>query len=444
MKPNVDETHDPALESWVPTANEPVCDFPVQNLPLGVFRRKGAEETAGVGVAIGDRILDIGECREAGLFQGLAFTAALSCGVPALNPLMGLGREFRAALRKSLSELLRTNGPSDERARKIAERALVPMSSAELLLPVEIGDYTDFYASLHHATNVGRMFRPENPLLPNYKHVPIAYHGRASSIRASGEPVRRPRGQTRDDAAESPVFGPSKLLDYELELGFFVGPGNALGSPIPIGGAAEHLFGCCIVNDWSARDVQKWEYQPLGPFLSKSFMTTISPWVVTAEALAPFRVPAARREAGDPAPLEYLFAEEDRARGGIEVTLEAYLSTAAMREKGIAPVRLSRAGFAEMYWTPAQMIAHHTSNGCNLRPGDLLASGTVSGPAAESLGCLLELTRRGAEPIRLPTGEERRFLQDGDEVAMRGYCEREGFARIGFGECRGAVAAAPA
>jgi fumarylacetoacetase len=316
------------------------------------------------------------------------------------------------------------------------------MSSAELLLPVEIGDYTDFYSSVHHATNVGRMFRPENPLLPNYKYVPIAYHGRASSIRVSGEPVLRPRGQTKDDAAGSPVFGPTKLLDYELELGMFIGPGNALGHPIPVGSAAEHLFGCCIVNDWSARDVQKWEYQPLGPFLSKSFMTTLSPWVVTAEALEPYRVGAAQRAADDPAPLEYLSSEEDRSRGGIGVTLEVYLSTAAMRESGSAPVRLSRGSFAEMYWTPAQMIAHHTSNGCNLRPGDLLASGTVSGPTAGSLGCLLELTRRGADPIPLPTGEERRFLQDGDEVIMRGFCERDGFARVGFGECRGVVSAA--
>jgi fumarylacetoacetase len=441
MKLNIDETHDPALESWVESANDASNDFPVQNLPLGVFVRKGADETAGVGIAIGDRILDVAECREAGVFKGLAFTAALSCGVPSLNPLMGLGREYRAALRKRLSEILRSGGPVDDRTRQVVERALVPMSSADLLLPVEIGDYTDFYASLHHATNVGRMFRPESPLLPNYKHVPIAYHGRASSIRASGEPVRRPRGQTKDDGAESPVFGPTRLLDYELELGFFIGPGNPLGSPIPIGRASEHLFGCCIVNDWSARDVQKWEYQPLGPFLSKSFMTTVSPWVVTAEALEPYRVAACRRDEGDPAPLDYLSFDEDRSRGGIDVTLEVYLSTSAMREAGIAPVRLSRGSFAEMYWTPAQMIAHHTSNGCNLRPGDLLASGTVSGPSSGSLGSLLELTRRGAEPIRLPTGEERRFLEDGDEVVMRGFCEREGFARVGFGECRGIATA---
>ena len=442
MKLRIDETHDPALKSWVESANDPANDFPIQNLPLGVFRRKGAEETAGVGVAIGDRILDVAECREGGAFKGVAFTAALACGVPSLNPLMGLGREHRAALRKRLSELLRGDGPPDERTRRIVERALVPMSAAELLLPVEIGDYTDFYASVHHATNVGRMFRPENPLLPNYKYVPIAYHGRASSIRVSGEPVIRPRGQTKDDGCDAPVFGPTKLLDYELELGFFIGPGNPLSTPLTIDRATEHLFGCCIVNDWSARDIQKWEYQPLGPFLSKSFMTTISPWVVTAEALEPYRVAAFQRAAGDPAPLDYLSSEEDRARGGIDAMLEVYLSTAAMREARIPPVRLSRGGFAEMYWTPAQMIAHHTSNGCNLRPGDLLASGTVSGPSKDSLGCLLELTRRGTEPIRLPTGEERRFLQDGDEVVMRGFCEREGFARVGFGECRGIATAA--
>ncbi|MBP2681886.1 MAG: fumarylacetoacetase [Candidatus Krumholzibacteriota bacterium] len=440
MKLKIDETHDPSLKSWVESANDPSADFPIQNLPLGVFRRRGAEETAGVGVAIGDRILDVSECREGGVFKGPAFTAALACGVASLNPLMGLSGEYRAALRKRLSELLREGPPGDGRARQVVERALIPMSAAELLLPVEIGDYTDFYASVHHATNVGRMFRPENPLLPNYKYVPIAYHGRASSIRVSGEPVRRPRGQTRSDGSEAPVFAPTKLLDYELELGFFIGPGNPLGAPIPVQSAAEHLFGCCIVNDWSARDIQSWEYQPLGPFLSKSFMTTISPWVVTAEALEPFRIPACARPGGDPAPLGYLSSEEDVARGGIDVTLEVYLSTAAMREAGVAPFRLSRGGFVEMYWTPAQMIAHHTSNGCNLRPGDLLASGTVSGRDKDSLGCLLELTRRGTEPIRLPTGEERRFLQDGDEVVMRGFCEREGFARIGFGECRGAVA----
>jgi fumarylacetoacetase len=440
MIPEIDETHEPALKSWIDSANDPSGDFPIQNLPLGVFRRRGAEEVAAVGVAIGDRILDLTECREAGLFKGAAFTAALSCSIPSLNPLMGLGAEYRIALRRRVSELVRTDGPVDDRIRRVVERALVPVTAAELLLPVEVGDYTDFYASVHHATNVGKMFRPDNPLLPNYKHVPIAYHGRASSIRVSGEPVRRPRGQTKDDASDSPVFGPTRLLDYELELGFYIGPGNELGAPIPIVRAADHIFGCCIVNDWSARDVQKWEYQPLGPFLAKSFMTTVSPWVVTREALEPFRIGAFPRPGGDPEPLDYLSSEEDRTRGGIDVVLEVYLSTAAMREKGIAPARVSRGSFRDMYWTPAQMIAHHTSNGCNLRPGDLLASGTVSGPSKDSLGCLLELTRRGAEPVVLPTGEQRRFLQDGDEVVMRGFCEREGFARIGFGECRGVVA----
>jgi len=440
MNTRLDETHEPQPKSWVESANDPSTDFPLQNLPLGVFRRKGAEETAVVGVAIGDRILDLTECRRAGAFKGLAFTAALSCDVPSLNPLMGLGREYRVALRKRLSEILREGGPADTRTRAVAERALVPMSSAELLLPAEIGDYTDFYASVHHATNVGKMFRPENPLLPNYKYVPIAYHGRASSIRASGEVVRRPRGQTKEDTAQSPEFGPSKLLDYELELGFFVGPGNPLGSPIPVERSEDHVFGFCIVNDWSARDIQKWEYQPLGPFLSKSFMTTISPWVVTLEALEPFRVPACDRPAGDPAPLGYLEWEGDKKRGGIDVALEVYLSTAQMRNTEVPPVRVSRSNFRDMYWTAAQMVAHHTSNGCNLRPGDLLASGTVSGPSRDSLGCLLELTRRGAEPVVFPTGETRRFLQDGDEVIMRAFCEREGFVRVGFGECRGVVA----
>jgi fumarylacetoacetase len=313
------------------------------------------------------------------------------------------------------------------------------MSQCDLLVPADVGDYTDFYASIHHATNVGRMFRPDNPLLPNYKYVPIGYHGRASSIRASGEPVRRPHGQTKDDAAESPAVGPSGYLDYELEVGVFVGPGNTLGTPIPIALAEENIFGLCLVNDWSARDIQKWEYQPLGPFLSKSFMTTVSPWVVTVEALEPFRVPAYERPVTDPAPLGYLDSEENRTRGGIDIRLEVYLSSVAMRDGGLPPLRLSRGRFRDMYWTVAQMVSHHTINGCNLRPGDLLASGTVSGESRDSLGCLLELTRRGAEPLVLPTGEARRALEDGDEVLMRGFCERDGFVRVGFGECRGIV-----
>jgi fumarylacetoacetase len=338
-----------------------------------------------------------------------------------------------------LSALLREDSVAYENDRSIQQRILVPMADAELLLPAAIGDYTDFYASVFHATNVGKLFRPDNPLLPNYKHVPIGYHGRSSSIVVSGSSIQRPQGQTKDAQVELPMFGPSKLLDYELEVGAFVGVGNALGAPIPIAQAEQFIFGLCLVNDWSARDIQSWEYQPLGPFLAKSFATTISPWVVTMEALAPFRSPVSARGAEDPQPLPYLQSEHDQARGGIDLTLEVWLVTEQMRQAGIAPIRLSRGSFTDMYWSVAQLLTHHASNGCNLRPGDLLASGTVSGSTKESRGCLLELTTRGSEPIDLPNGEQRRFLQDGDEIILRGYCEREGAVRIGFGECRGSV-----
>ena len=443
--PALNHTHAPDLRSWVESANEPGTDFPIQNLPLGVFRHVGEpEEEPRVGVAIGDQVFDVAAALRAGLFAvdrstPQARAAAEACDLPWLNALMALGPEYASALRGRVSEILRAGAPEQAGDRSLAERLLVPMRDAELLLPAEVGDYTDFYASVHHATNVGSMFRPDNPLLPNYKYVPIGYHGRASSLVASGWPVRRPAGQLKGPADQAPVFAPSRLLDYECEVGFFVGPGNALGEPIPIADAERHLFGVCLVNDWSARDIQTWEYQPLGPFLAKSFATTVSPWVVTAEALAPYRVPALERPAGDPAPLPYLDSSEDRAHGGIALALEVFLATRRMREEGVAPARLSRASFAEMYWTPAQMLAHHASNGCNLRPGDLLASGTVSGPGRDARGCLLELTWRGAEPIALPTGETRKFLEDGDEVIMRGSCERAGYARIGLGECRGMV-----
>jgi fumarylacetoacetase len=313
------------------------------------------------------------------------------------------------------------------------------MRDAELVLPAEIGDYTDFYASVHHATNVGSMFRPDNPLLPNYKWIPIGYHGRASSIVPSGTDVRHPVGQTRDTPEGAPIFGPSKRIDYELEVGAFVGRSSTLGSPIAIDDAEEHVFGLCLVNDWSARDIQSWEYQPLGPFLSKSFATTISPWVVTLDALAPFRVPASGRAVGDPKPLPYLSSPRVRDAGGFDITLEVHLSTAAMRSAGTPPFHMSSGRFSQMYWTVSQFVAHHTSNGCNLRAGDLLASGTVSGPTPESRGCLLERAWRGTEPITMPSGETRAFLQDGDEVVMRGFCERQGTRRIGFGECVGRI-----
>ena len=434
----LDETHDPARRSWVASADGHP-DFPIQNLPFGVFRRRGSAAAPSGGVAIGDAVLDLAACAEAGLFTGDADRAARACAEPALNRFMGLGGRYWSALRRAVSHLLSADArgaPLDPRARP---SLLLAAAEVELLLPAEIPDYTDFYASVFHATNVGSLFRPDNPLLPNYKWVPIGYHGRASSIVPSGTPVHRPAGQTSADPAGPPVFGLTRRLDYELEVGFFVGPGNELGRPIPIADAGRHLFGVCLVNDWSARDVQSWEYQPLGPFLAKNFATTISPWVVTLDALAPFRTAAFERPAGDPAPLPYLHDDDERRAGGIGITLEVLLSSTRMRAEKAAPMRLSRSELADLYWTPAQLLAHHASGGCNLRPGDLLASGTVSGAAKDARGCLLELTWRGTEPVRLPTGEERRFLEDGDEVVMRGWCEREGFARIGLGECRGEV-----
>jgi fumarylacetoacetase len=434
----LDETHDPARRSWVASA-EGHPDFPIQNLPFGVFRRRGKPGPATGGVAIGDAILDLAACADAGLFTGDAERAARACAEPELNRFMALGGRYWSALRRAVSHLLAADARGAPVDPRIRPSALIAVAEAELLLPAAIGDYTDFYASVFHATNVGSLFRPDNPLLPNYKWVPIGYHGRASSIVPSGTPVLRPAGQTREDPSKPPSFGPTARLDYELEVGFFVGAGNQLGRPIPIADAGRQLFGVCLVNDWSARDIQSWEYQPLGPFLAKNFATTISPWVVTLDALAPFRTAAFERPAGDPAPLPYLHDDDDRRAGGIGIRLEVLLSSARMRAEGLPPARLSRGDLADLYWTPAQLVAHHTSGGCNLRPGDLLASGTVSGAAKDARGCLLELTWRGTEPIRLPTGEERRFLQDGDEVVFRGWCEQEGFVRIGLGECRGEV-----
>lgn len=435
MNYTINETHDPNLRSWVESANDPNTDFPIQNLPLGLFKRSD-DESANAGAAIGDQILDVAAAFSAGAFKGDAKWAAEVFSYSIEN-LQRLGPQDWSALRLSLSELLRSDNAGSN-LRQFPEW-LVPMSEVELVLPSHVGAYTDFYASVYHATNIGKMFRPDQPLMPNYKWVPIGYHGRASSIVVSGTPIRRPAGQTKDDDAEAPAFGPSKVLDYELEVGFFVGQGNEQGRPIKIAEAEDHIFGLCLVNDWSARDIQRWEYQPLGPFLSKSFATTVSPWIVTMEALAPFRAPAFKRPAGDPEPLPYLDSPENRERGGFDVKLEVSISTEQMREKGIAPHRLSASNTRDLYWTFAQMLTHHTSNGCNMQPGDLVASGTVSGATKESLGCLIELTGRGAEPINLPTGEARRFLQDGDEVIFRGHCEREGFRRIGFGECRGIV-----
>jgi len=405
-----------ALKSWIESANY-ASDFPLENLPFGVFR---AGRQMHIGVAIGDRILDLAACFTDGLLQEEAVTHAT------LNELASRGRDATRALRARVTELLIDGAPERHRAA----RNLLPRREAEMLLPFSTRDYTDFYASIHHATNVGSMFRPDNPLLPNYKYVPIGYHGRASSIVVSGTSFARPSGQTRDDATQPPSFGPSKRIDYEMEIGAFIGKGNRLGEPVSVETAEDHIFGLCIVNDWSARDIQTWEYQPLGPFLAKSFATSVSPWVVTLDALEPFRVPAFPRAEGDPEPLPYL----QPAGLGIDLNVEVAIRSAKMDK----PQRVSRGNFRDMYWTLAQLVAHHTSNGCNLSSGDLLASGTVSGETKESRGSLLELAWRGTEPLELSSGETRTFLEDGDEVVMRAWCEKDGL-RVGFGECRGTV-----
>jgi fumarylacetoacetase len=431
MAMTLNETHDSVRKSFVESANAPGSEFPIQNLPFGVFRPTAALPPR-VGVAIGDQILSVADA--ASSLTGLARDAADACTAPRLNDLMALGPAAWSALRLSLSRAL-SKEHGDERLRA----HLTPMAQAEMLLPVAIGDFTDFFASVFHATNAGRMFRPDNPLLPNYKYVPVAYHSRASSVRVSGTPVKRPRGQRKRADETVPSYGPSRNLDFELELGFYIGTPSALGSTVPVGEAAEHIFGFCLLNDWSARDVQGWESQPLGPFLAKNFSTTVSPWVVTAEALAPFRLAAYARPEGDPAPLPHLDDADDRAHGGLGLTLEAYLSTDTMRKAGAAPHRLAHASLATLYWTVAQMVAHHTSNGCNLATGDLFGSGTVSGPEKTSQACLLELTLGGREKLSLPGGESRGFLEDGDEVIFRGYAEKPGYPRIGFGECRAVI-----
>jgi fumarylacetoacetase len=432
-----DDTHDPRLRSWVGSAHAAGADFPIQNLPFGVFSRGG--EPARIGVAIGAEILDLTAVARERLLDASLGATIDACQAHTLNALMSLGRPALSSLRAQLSLLLREGEATAPEDAVMRSRVLVPQAEAVMHLPAAVGDYTDFYASVHHATNVGTLFRPDHPLLPNYKWIPIAYHGRASSLVPSGTPVRRPSGQRKAPDAAAPTVGPSQSLDFELEMGAFIGRGNPMGSAVALAEAEEHLFGLCLVNDWSARDIQAWEYQPLGPFLGKSFATTVSPWVVTLDALAPFRTARAARPDGDPEPLPYLDTDADRASGAFDITLEATLSTARMRESGHTPVPLARARTADLYWTLGQMVTHHTMNGCNLRPGDLLASGTVSGPTPDSLGCLLELTRRGALPLTLPGGETRAFLQDGDEVTFTAFCARDGVARIGFGECRGRI-----
>ena len=432
----IDETHDPRLRSWVDTANVRDAAFPIQNLPFGVFRRPNSSERPCIGVAIGDQILDFARCRDRQLLEGLPRPLGEALSLPVLNTLMAMGPPAMSQLRRWLVGLLGSDGGGADTT------LLVPIKEAELHVPVMIREYTDFYASIYHATNVGRLFRPDNPLFPNYKYVPIAYHGRSSSIVITGTPIRRPSGQIKRPDSPEPVVQRSERLDYEVEIGAFVGPGNALGEPVAITDAERHLFGVCLLNDWSARDLQAWEYQPLGPFLAKNFATTVSPWVVTFEALAPFRIPALARPPGDPKPLPHLDSKDNQETGGLDIVVDTYLQSKQMRDQQCEPLRLSTNRFRDMYWTPAQMLTHHTSNGCNLGTGDLLGSGTVSGPRDDELGSLLELTRQGTRPLALPTGETRMFLEDGDEVIFRGYCARDGYTRIGLGECRGVVVSA--
>lgn len=427
-------THDPALRSWVDSANSPGGDFPLQNLPFAAFRRAGGRESFRGGVAIGDQILDLGALHSQGLIEGRAAQGLAACAQPSLNAFMEQGADASAALRAALSAALRVSSPLAVRLRPL----LVPQAAAEYRVAADVGDFTDFYSSIYHATAVGRLFRPDNPLLPNYKWVPIAYHGRASSVRASGQEFPRPQGQLLPPSATQPRLAPTRRLDYELELGVFVGRGNPLGQPVTIAQAESHVFGLCLLNDWSARDIQSWEYQPLGPFLGKSFATTVSPWVVTLEALAPFRVPWTRPP-GDPSPLEYLDSDAMRAAGAFDIQLEAWLETPSMRAQGVLPHRLSHSGFRHSWWTVGQMLTHHTVNGCNLKAGDLLGTGTQSGPDPSAAGSLLELTSGGRQPIALNGGETRTFLEDGDRVILRGWCERTGFVRIGFGEAAGIV-----
>ncbi len=416
----INETHNKDLKSWVETANEPDCDFPIQNLPVCKFIESGEKR---IGIGIGDSVLD---------FEAF-FNTALAKGGETVDMNLAADTEVRKALQEALGE-----NASTEVKTLLGEHLLTKQSELQYVKPFHIHDYTDFYCSIYHATNVGKIFRPDNPLLPNYRYVPIGYHGRASSIVMSGTDVRRPKGQNRSDTEIPPVYIPSKALDYEMEVGFFVREGNKLGDTIPIGDAEKHIYGLCLVNDWSARDIQGWEAQPLGPFLGKSFATTIAPWVVPLEALAPFRVPVYDR-GDEPAPLEYLLDEKNEKSGGVDMNLDVLIQSEKMRQEGIEPHRLSRSNLKDLYWTVAQMLTHHASNGCNLQFGDLIATGTVSGKEDDQKASLLELTKRGKEPFELPSGETRRFLEDGDEIIMRGFCEREGFRRIGFGECRGRI-----
>jgi fumarylacetoacetase len=433
----LNETHAPQLRSWVESANAAGCDFPIQNLPFGVFRVPGNPHAFHVGVAIGDQIVDLTAAHTRGVLaeaSPLAQAGLQACCASTLNMFMALGEPVWSALRLALSRALREGAPQ----QAALQACLVPQATAEYAVPARIGDYTDFYTSVHHATNVGKLFRPDNPLLPNYKWLPIGYHGRASSIGISGQSFPRPVSQIMPPGATEPVLAPSRRMDYELELGVFIGPGNALGEPIAIDQAEQHVFGLCLFNDWSARDIQGWEYQPLGPFLSKNFASTVSPWIVTLEALAPYRQPWTRPKS-DPQPLAYLDSHALREEGAIGIELEVFIQSAAMRAQGLGEHRLSHSNFRHAYWSVSQMVAHHTVNGCNLMPGDLLGSGTQSGPTLEEAGALIELSVGGSRTLPLPSGETRTFLEDGDTVVFRAACEQPGAARIGFGEVRGTL-----
>ena len=436
----IDDTHEAARKSWVGSANGH-DDFPIQNLPFGVF--SPGEDPPRAGVAIGDKIFDLQAAGTKGLFKGIAPDAVSAMQGGTLNFLLALGSPARRAVRSRLVSLLDADSGERSQVERMASDLLHDATACMMHLPVAVGNYTDFYAGINHATNVGRILRPDNPLLPNYKHVPIAYHGRASSVRVSGTEVLRPRGQTKDASASEPRFGPSRRLDIELELGFWIGPGNALGHPIPIDEAASHIAGFCLLNDWSARDIQAWEYQPLGPFLAKNLMTSVSPWIVTPEALAPFRTSVLARSPGDPVPLPYLVDEADKAAGALDLTFEISFTSELMRAKGVKPKVLSRVNAKSLYWTVGQMVAHHTSGGCNLMPGDLLGTGTISGATPDALGSFLEMTQGGRNAIQLETDEERRFLEDNDEVTLRASAHHPDFVSIGFGECKGRIVSLP-
>jgi fumarylacetoacetase len=428
----IDATHAKDLASWVASANGH-SEFPIQNLPFGVFRPAG--QAARGGVAIGNEILDLAALSDSPLVPEALRAIVSAAAQPQLNALLAMPAQARRDLRHALSGLLREGAAEAERVRPLLHRA----AACQLELPARIPAYTDFYAGIHHAMNIGSLMRPDNPLLPNYRYVPIGYNGRASSVRASGTDIVRPNGQRKRPDEAAPSFGPCRNLDYELELGIWIGQGNELGEPIGIDHAEAHVAGLCLLNDWSARDIQAWEYQPLGPFLSKGFGTTISPWLVTMEALAPFRSPPAPRGEGEPAPLDYLSGVQDRAQGGFEIALEVLLVTERMRAEGAAPHRLSSGTTQDLYWTIGQLVTHHSSNGCNLEPGDLFGSGTISGKEPGSFGSLMEISRGGRETLQLPNGETRTFLVDGDEIIMKARAQREGFASIGFGECRARI-----